>query len=274
MGMEPVDERGETGMSAFHDRLPAGVHEFVTAAMPYSNWGQTYFEIRLMELSMADSMFGNLFRPGGKRALDIGCGLGLASVYLAEFFDQVDGTDIEELGVAFKIDRPAPVVGAELLAKLGRSSVHLHCGDTLQFLSARPGTYDFVMSHFVLEHVPQIEPLCEAIAASLRPGGRTFHIVPNTHDTIIQLLRHNLQPLWRNIRQAWRLRRQPGRAEGRLVGNLFTPITHSEFLDDYSAQFEVNASEHYLFPLIKSGLRILDIKPMREHAYGILAVKE
>ena len=66
----------------------------------------------------------------------------------------------------------------------------------------------------------------------------------------------------------------PGRAEGRLQGSLFTPITHSEFLPDYRQQFDVNSSDHYLFPMLRAGLRVLDIKPMREHAYGILAMKK
>jgi hypothetical protein len=121
--------------------------------------------------------------------------------------------------------------------------------------------------------VQQLDPLCEAVYAALRPGGRTFHIVPNTHDTVNQLLIQNLQPLWPNIRRAWRARKTAGRCEGRLQGNLFTPITHSEFLTDYRDQFEVNSSDRYLFSLMRSGLRILEIKPMREHAFGILAEK-
>ncbi len=275
MGMEPVDHSRQANpmTSVFDERLSDPVRRFVAAALPFSNWGQTYFDIRLMELAMADSMFGGMLTSGGRRALDIGCGIGLASVYLADHFEQVDGTDISDIGVAFKIDRPSPVVGAEMVRQLGMTRVNLHCGDTLSFLRARPDAYDFVMSHFVLEHVAELDPLFDALVASMRSGGRTFHIVPNTHDTIIQLLVKNLQPFWPNFKHAWRLRTARGRAEGRRQGGLFTPITHSEFLDDYTKQFEVNASERYLFPMLRAGLRILDIKPMREHAYGILAVK-
>ena len=257
----------------FYQRMSPAVQAFVAEALPYSNWGTTYFDIRLMELSMADSMFGRLFSAGGRRALDVGCGIGLASVFMSDHFETVDGTDIEELGVAFKIDRPASVVGAELMQRLGRANVRLSCGDTLEFLRAHPENYDLIFSHFVMEHVPQLDPLCEAIYAALRPNGRTFHIVPNTHDTVNQLLLENLKPLWSNIKRAWRVRNTTGRTEGRLQGSLFTPITHSEFLNDYRDQFEVNSSDHYLFALLRAGFRILDMKPMREHAFGILAEK-
>jgi 2-polyprenyl-3-methyl-5-hydroxy-6-metoxy-1,4-benzoquinol methylase len=249
------------------------IRRFVAETMPFSNWGQSYFDIRLMELMLADSLFGNLLSMGGQRALDIGCGIGLACVVLAERFAHVDGTDIDEIGVAFRVDRPAPMVGSQVISKLAIQHVHLHCGDTMTFLGRRPEHYDLIFSHFVLEHVAELGPLCDALFSSLKPGGRTFHIVPNTHDTIIQLLVRNLEPLWPNLKRAWRARRTHTRCDGRLEGSMFTPITHSEFLSDYRAQFEVNASERYLFPLLQAGFRILDIKPMREHAYGVLAEK-
>jgi SAM-dependent methyltransferase len=263
----------ETINPRFYATLSPTVRQFMTEAMPFSNWGQTYFDIRLMELALADSMFGNVFTTGGRRALDLGCGIGVASVFLADYFACVDGTDIEELGVAFRIDRPAPIVGTELLTRLAFNRVQLHCGDTLAFLAERPDSYDFIFSHFVMEHVPELNPLCTAMYDALRPGARTFHIVPNTHDTVNQLLMRNLQPIWPNIKQAWQNRKNKQRCEGRLQGALFTPLTHSEFLSDYRDQFEVNSSDRYLFPLIGAGFRILDMKPMREHAYGILAQK-
>jgi SAM-dependent methyltransferase len=257
----------------FYTALSSNVRQFMQEAMPFSNWGQTYFDIRLMELVLADSMFDSVFSAGGRCALDVGCGIGLASVFIADYFDRVDGTDIDELGVAFRIDRAAPYVGADLLNRLAIDRVHLHCGDTITFLADRRDSYDFIFSHFVMEHVPELNPLCTAMFDALRPGARTFHIVPNTHDTVNQLLLRNMQPLWPNIKQAWRNRKNKQRCEGRLQGTLFTPLTHSEFLSDYRDQFDVNSSDRYLFPLIGAGFRILDMKPMREHAFGILAQK-
>ena len=266
-------ESPDRPLGRFLQQQAEPVRQFVSLALPYSNWGANYFEVRLMELAMADSMFGGLFSRGGNRVLDIGCGIGLASVLLSTHFDYVDGTDIDAIGVTFKIDKPAPLVGAELIEQLGLGNITLHCADTLAFLKDRKSAYDLIVSHFVLEHVPALAPLCEAMVDALRPGGQTFHIVPNTHDTVNQLLLQNLQPLWPSLKRAWRARRQTGRIDGRMQGHLFTPITHSEFIDDYRTQFEVNSSDHFLFPLLNAGLRVIDMKPMREHAYGILAEK-
>ncbi len=114
-------------------RQSENIRRFVDAALPLSHWGQAYFDIRSMELSLVESMFGNPISRGGRRALDVGCGVGLAS--------------------------------------------------------------------------------------------------------------------------------------------MFTPITHSEFIDNYGDQSEINSLEHYLMPMLNAGLRVLDVKPIREHAYGILAEK-
>ncbi len=255
------------------NRHSENIRRFVDAALPLSHWGQTYFDIRLMELSLIDSMFDRPISRGGHRALDIGCGIGLGSVFLADHFTAVDGTDIDEIGVAFRVQRPAPLAGQEILEKLGISKVWLNCGDTLDFLRTRPDAYDFIFSCFVLEHVPKLQPLVDQMALALRPGGRTIHIVPNTHDTIIQLLLKNLDSFWKNVGRALSVKKIQGRTDGRLTGSLFTPITHSEFIDDYRDQFEVNSLEHYILPLLNSGLRVLDIKPIREHAFGILAEK-
>lgn len=191
-------------------RTSRNVQRFVDAALPFSHWGETCFDIRLMEYELADGLFNGVFSKGG---------------------------------------------------------------DTLPFLRERPARYDLIFSHFVLEHVENLDALVTETYKALKPGGRALHVVPNTHDTIIQLLLANLDPLWENIKRAWRNRGRKDRCDVRRMGNLFAPITHSEFIADYRKQFEVNSSEHYLFPFIAAGFKVRDIKPMREHAYGILLEK-
>ena len=251
-------------------KLHADTQRFVDEALPFSHWGQKYFDIRAMELMMLDGMFPGVLTGTDQVALDVGCGVGFAASWLSPRFARVDGTDIEDLGVAFKVDRPSPVVGNELIAAAGIENVSLYCGDTFGFLAERPATYDLITSVFVMEHVEEIERLCNGIAASLKPGGRTLNIVPNTHDTMIQLFVKNLNPLRQNIRDAWRLRKSRDRAEGRRFGSLFAPITHSEFLSDYRQQFDVNSLERYVFPMLEAGLVVRDVKPCREHSYAIL----
>lgn len=259
--------------NSYVQRMAPAVQAFVKEALPFSHWGMKYFEIRLMEYALVEGMFGGVLSAGGSRALDFGCGLGLASVYLSRHFDMVEGVDLDHVDAAFAGGAPAAVRGQEIVERLGIRNVTLRCGDTVSYLATQLETYDFIFSHFVLEHVENIDDVAVAMADALKPGGRAVHIVPNTHDTINQLLTKNLDPILPNAKTAWRLRHSKERAEGRFQGNLFTPITHSEFLSDYRQQFEVNSSERYLFPMLRSGLVVRDMKPLREHAYGILVEK-
>lgn len=258
----------------YSDRFSQNIRNFIAEALPHSHWGERYFDIRLMELTLANSLFGNAFscRQRGS-LLDIGCGIGLSSVYFADFFDVVDGTDINEIGVAFRVNKPAPKAGQEIINQLGLKRISLHCGDTLEFLASRYEKYDFIFSCFTLEHIEDLQSISDAMFRAMRSGSRMLHIVPNTHDTIIQLLQRNLEPIRQNLHSAWKNRLNTSRCDGRLEGTMFTPITHSEFVSNYKDQFEVNSTEHYLFPMLHSGFEILDIKPLREHAYGIFAQK-
>jgi 2-polyprenyl-3-methyl-5-hydroxy-6-metoxy-1,4-benzoquinol methylase len=57
----------------------------------------------------------------------------------------------------------------------------LVCGDAVEFLRARPGSYDAVIFKAVLEHVPKAQagPLLDAIGGALRPQGVVLCEVPN-----------------------------------------------------------------------------------------------
>lgn len=245
---------------------------YIEQALPYSHWGRRYFDIRHFEYQLADSLFGDILSKGGDSACDIGCGLGFAAAYLRQYFSKVEGTDIDVVDVAFKADVPSAVVGQQIFEHLG-SDVRLSCGDTVAFLTDRPEAFDLVFSHFVMEHVEHLSPLCEAAFAATKPGGFNLHIVPNTHDTICQLLIKNLGDADELVARAAQVTDTDERLDGRKQGHLYTPITHSEFIADYREQFAVNSIEHYLEPLMNAGFKIRDVKPMREHAYGVLAEK-
>ena len=249
------------------------VKSFLQEAQPYSNWGESYFETRVLEYKIIDSLFGEIFSQGGKAALDLGCGLGLACVHMSETFSQVDGTDIDLAGAAFNSTLAPPKIGSEIVQRLKLPRISIHCGDSIDFLKQRAKTYDLIFSHFVLEHVPELQPMLDQCFTALTPGGKCLHIVPNTHDTIIQLLKKNMEPFFSNLFNAFRLRNEKNRVNTRLQGNVFTPITHSEFISDYSQQFSINSLEHYLFPIVRAGFKVREIKPVREHAYGILCEK-
>jgi hypothetical protein len=48
----------------FADNLSNNICRFVAESLPLSHWGERYFDIRLMELALADSMFGGVISRG------------------------------------------------------------------------------------------------------------------------------------------------------------------------------------------------------------------
>lgn len=250
---------------------------FIQETKDFSPFGMNYFNIRVREYILIDDLFDGLFSKGVGKFLDIGCGFGLAAVFAGQFYDQADGIDIPEISIGFSQQKPAPLLGADVVKKLGINGVTIQCANTKEFLEQNKQAYDFILSHFVLEHIDNIAPICEAIYSALKPGASSLHVVPNTHDTILQLLTKNLNPVWQNIKNVWKARKSAKKSgnlrHDNFLGNLFVPETHSEFIHDYRQQFEINYLERYLFPMMDAGFKIKDIKPVREHAYAILLEK-
>jgi trans-aconitate methyltransferase len=80
---------------------------------------------------------------GRDRALDFGCGVGRLSIPLARRFDTVVGVDISD----------AMLVEAERNAiAQGRDNISFVQSDDL--VSQAPGTYQFVNSYIVFQHIP------------------------------------------------------------------------------------------------------------------------
>jgi hypothetical protein len=52
----------------FANRLSPNIRAFVAEALPLAHWGETYFDIRLKELMLADSLFDGVISQGGGRA--------------------------------------------------------------------------------------------------------------------------------------------------------------------------------------------------------------
>jgi len=49
----------------FADRLSENIRRFVKEALLLSHWGERYFDIRFMELELADSLFSGVISRGG-----------------------------------------------------------------------------------------------------------------------------------------------------------------------------------------------------------------
>lgn len=101
---------------------------------------------------------------GSRTALEFGCGVGWMTATLA-------GAGIDTLG----IDLSAPKIEHARRHHPGVRFEVLEMGPT----TFPPGSFDFVVSNQVLEHVPDVDAVLAMLHAVIRPGGRAFFSVPN-----------------------------------------------------------------------------------------------
>jgi SAM-dependent methyltransferase len=134
------------------------------------------------QLERADSVYGLPTRR--LQALDFGCGSGRLVHPLASRFERVVGVDVS----------PAMVEHARrVTAEFDNVELIVNATPTLEMLAS--GTFDFVYSHLVLQHVPTLR-LIEAYVRELvrvtAPGGIALLQAPHTIPRA-----HRLQPLRR-----------------------------------------------------------------------------
>ncbi|MDQ5979088.1 MAG: Class SAM-dependent methyltransferase [Verrucomicrobiota bacterium] len=111
--------------------------------------------------------------------LDVGCGRGYALQDLAALgYKNLQGIDTDVNQAAFARSQHLDVV---------------HVESTESFLATQTGAYAVILLMDVLEHVPrESQPaFLQAVARSLRPGGRLICTVPNAASAIASYWLHN-----------------------------------------------------------------------------------
>ena len=103
------------------------------------------------------------FNPEGKRALDIGCGLGRMDRGLAEMFSEVWGLDVSGSMIhqAKEMNRDFPVI-------------HFVKGTGSDLKNFQDNYFDFVFSYITFQHIPNkkiIKSYFSEIYRVLQPGG-------------------------------------------------------------------------------------------------------
>jgi SAM-dependent methyltransferase len=120
----------------------------------------------LLARTMAPNTEALLARAGlraGMRCIDLGCGGGHVSRYLAECVGAggfVVGVDVDE--VKLEAARTES-------AQAGLTQLEFRAGNVTSW--TEPATYDLVYGRFILSHIPQPAAVLGNMAAALRPGG-------------------------------------------------------------------------------------------------------
>jgi ubiquinone biosynthesis O-methyltransferase len=96
----------------------------------------------------------------GLRVLDVGCGVGALSLYLANQGAEVTGIDISERAIA---------IAKDAAVQTGLTKKVTFKKSTLQ--TASRGTYDFVLCSEVIEHIPDDQTFLSQLVSQLKPGG-------------------------------------------------------------------------------------------------------
>lgn len=105
---------------------------------------------------VAEAVF-RLLGAGPFDCCDAGCGTGLAGLALQAVVARLDGIDISP----------------RMIEKARERNIYdrLDTGDIAPLLAARPAAYDLVVAADVLIYLGDLEPLFQAVATCLRPGG-------------------------------------------------------------------------------------------------------
>ena len=129
----------------------------------YNVWAQDYDtdENRTRDLD-AKVLRGHAFELDGRDVVEVGCGTGKNTVWLAEHARSVLALDFSE----------------EMLKRARERVTAAHVrfarADVREPWRVDSGSADFVTANLVLEHVEHLEPVFAEAARVLRPGGRLF----------------------------------------------------------------------------------------------------
>lgn len=110
------------------------------------------------------------------KVLDVGCGVGALSLYLASNGAVVTGVDISPRAIAIARD-------AAHQTKLNKQ-VEFQTGG---LVLAKKGTYDLVLCSEVIEHIPDDHSFITRLASQLKPGGVLMLTTPSSDNLLYNL---------------------------------------------------------------------------------------
>lgn len=129
----------------------------------YPQGGETLAQA---EVAMLETYVQKAKLKDGQSVLDLGCGWGSASLYLAELFPNSSIT-------AFSNSRTQRKYIEGEAEKKGLTNLKVITGDVVSF-EFDPSSFDRVISVELFEHMKNYKLLMAKVARALRPGGKLF----------------------------------------------------------------------------------------------------
>jgi SAM-dependent methyltransferase len=177
--------------------------------------------------------------PGDARIIEVGCGTGQMSLYLARADRLVVGADLS---------RSALLLAAAAARRCGIEKVRFVESDIAN-LGARPGAFDLVYCSGVLHHTPDPATAFRNIAGLARPGGMFVIGLYNSLARIPLRLRRGLARLvgdrWISGDPVLRDRaHQPDRREAWLRDQYHHPEEHRHTLAEVQRWFDASGIDY------------------------------
>jgi|SRR3989344_2999245 len=149
------------------DKLKTDMKEFYSRSKPYLE------QLKKHDLSVFGKYIKKIIRyvPAKSKVLDVGCGVGQVSNFLAGRGYNVIGTDISQLLI-------------EEAKKNGKANFRVMDALNLEFEDKR---FDCVISAETIEHIPDPEKMLSEIHRVLKNGGILVLRFPNRQNKVKQL---------------------------------------------------------------------------------------
>lgn len=152
-----------------HYEVPAAFFEAVLGPhLKYSSgyWPDGVESLEAAERSMLELYVERAQLADGQRILDLGCGWGSLSLFLAERFPAS-----RILGVSNSASQRASILGRA--ARLGLSNLEILTCD-INRLELPAGEFDRIVSIEMFEHLRNYETLFQLLSGALKPEGKLF----------------------------------------------------------------------------------------------------
>lgn len=130
--------------------------------LAYDRWAHSYDSDRNATRDLDALVVRRALAPAGMDVLEVGCGTGKNTQWLAEDARSVTGMDF------------SPEMLARARTRVTSPHVRFVQHDVRERWPVHDASMDLVIGNLVLEHVQDLEPVFREGARVLRPGGRLF----------------------------------------------------------------------------------------------------